>query len=334
MTKEINPLEERTDKGNEFQAELAEKAKKAKSTTTNNKRIKKVDYVPTERITIGVPTKDRYEYLAILIWSLLEQTYTEWDIVFIDDSENYYPITQIPFIYPLLMMLEHKGHTWSCDQGEKRGPHVSHNKIIAKSKTDLILRIDDDCIADKDYIMNLVKVMVTDPEIGAVGGLVLLPHAKDEEQQQPEKWHSMEQYFGKLLEHPNGSVTHHGDLHWRYHRNQNPKPVEHLHSSFLYKKSAALGVGGYANDYSLVGHNEETDFTYKLHLLKWKMYVEPSAIVWHLRAPSGGIRAGKDGQEFNPEELWKQDDYRFLVKYHTYWKNGLVRESSDIGEIK
>jgi len=292
-----------------------------------------LDIIPTDRITIGIPTKDRYECLAILLWSLLEQTYKNWDLVIIDDSTNMYPITQIPFIFPIIMKLEHEGHSWCCVPGEKKGPHISHNKILKMTKTDWILRIDDDCIADREYLMNLAKVMNTDTEIGAVGGLVLLPHAKAEEQQQPEKWHSIEQFMGKLIEHPNGAVTHHGDLHWKYHRNNNIKPVEHLHSSFLYKKSAALGVGGFPQDYSIVGHNEETDFSYRLHLLGWKMYVAPKAVVWHLRCPNGGIRAGV-GEGFNPAELWKQDDYRFLTKYHYYWKNGLVRESVNIGEIK
>jgi glycosyltransferase involved in cell wall biosynthesis len=290
--------------------------------------------IPTTRVTIGIPTRDRYEFLSLLLWSIIEQSYPHWDLVIIDDSDKPYPITQIPFIYPMLMKLEHDGHSWCCLQGEKRGVHISHNKIIDSAKTDLILRIDDDCIADKDYLLNLVKYMEQDQEIGAVGGLVLLPHAPKHEQTQPEKWHSMQEYHGKLYEHPNGAVTHHGDLHWRYHRNHHLKPVEHLHSSFLYRKSSALGVGGYDKDFSIVSHNEETAFTYRLHLMRWKLYVCPTAIVWHLKAPSGGIRGGKDGKEFNPAELWEQDNLRFLTKYHYFYKRGLTRESIDIGELK
>jgi hypothetical protein len=31
------------------------------------------------RIEVGVPTKDRYDQLAMLLWSLLEQDYKDWD---------------------------------------------------------------------------------------------------------------------------------------------------------------------------------------------------------------------------------------------------------------
>ena len=40
------------------------------------------------RVEVGIPTKDRYVNLALLLWSLCEQSYKDWDVTIIDDSEN------------------------------------------------------------------------------------------------------------------------------------------------------------------------------------------------------------------------------------------------------
>jgi GT2 family glycosyltransferase len=287
----------------------------------------------TPRITVGVPTRNRYDYLSLLLWSLLEQSYVHWDLIIIDDSDPKFNITQIPFIWPMLMKLEAEGHSWKCIDGERKGPHISHQKILSASNTEFIFRIDDDCIMDKYCLEKLVNAITSENRIGAVAPVIVLPHAKKEHQTQPEKWHSIEKYFGKLIERPNGAVDTYGELQWHYHRNMKYKPSEHLYSSFIYRKSVGLSIGGFAKDLSEVGHTEETDFTYRIHLSGWKMYVVPESILWHFQAPSGGIRDDKKST-MDPKLLWEKDKYRFLIKYHEYWKKGLIRQSTDIGEIK
>ena len=305
--------------------EEIEKAKKTRET-------KKVKYKPINdkpRITIGIPTRNRYEYLALMLWSLLEQSYTEWDLLIIDDSDPKFDITQIPFLFPMLMKLENEGHKWKCLQGERKGPHISHQKILSESTNEFIFRVDDDCIMDKLCLEKLVECMNTEPRIGGVAPIIVLPHAKKENQIQPEKWHSIEQYMGKLIERPNGAVDSYGELQWHYHRNTNYKKSEHLYSSFIYRKSAALGIGGFPRDLSEVGHTEETDFTFRLHLAGWKLYVVPESVLYHFQAPKGGIR--DDNKSTNdPKKLWEKDKHMFLVKYHELWKKGLLRQSVDI----
>ena len=300
------------------------------------KKKKKEEYKPLNekpRVTIGIPTRNRYEYLSLLLWSLLEQTYKEWDVIIIDDSDPKYDITKIPFLWPMLMKLEIEGHSWKCLHGARKGPHISHQKILSNSSNEMIFRVDDDCIMDRDCLENLVKCMNSEPRIGAVGPVITLPHSKPESQTQPEKWHSIEKYFGHLIERPNGAVDTYGELQWHYHRNMNYKKTHHLYSSFLYRKSVALAIGGFPRDLSEVGHTEETDFSYRIHLSGWKLYVDPNAILWHFQAPSGGIRDDKKSTN-DPNQLWEADKYRFLVKYHEFWKKGLLRQSVDIGEIK
>jgi GT2 family glycosyltransferase len=92
------------------------------------------------------------------------------------------------------------------------------------------------------------------------------------------------------------------------------KPVQHIHSSFLYKKAAALAVGGWDEmNLSKVGMTEETWFTYKLYLADWKLFIAPRALCWHLKAPVGGTRTDKETEDLS--KLYYEDRIKFAEWY-------------------
>jgi hypothetical protein len=80
-----------------------------------------------------------------------------------------------------------------------------------------------------------------------------------------------------------------------------PKQVEHLYSTFLYR----AGVHDFNLGLSRVAHREETLFTYGLHKKGYKLLTVPNAITWHLKNPQGGIRS-----ETN-KDLYEHDEQIF-----------------------
>ena len=294
----------------------------------------------TPRITIGIPTMNRYENLAMLLWSISQQTYTNYDILIINDSRDKWDLRQIPFMANIITRFQINGNMIKVLNGKQRGPHISHQMIVDNADHNLILRVDDDGIMEPTYIEELVKCFVeTDKskdkkgnkmKVAAVGGIILMPNVPLEYQQQPEGWHSKVEYWGDCLEQPDGFVTHFPHLQWHTHKNMNYKPTNHLHSSFLYKKSYAIAIGGYPKDYSQVGHNEETDFSYRFHLKGYRMFIAPKALLWHNQSPTGGIRQSAEG-EMNKKAMWDNDTQLFLKKWHEYWKKGFIIESTTVG---
>jgi hypothetical protein len=77
-----------------------------------------------------------------------------------------------------------------------------------------------------------------------------------------------------------------------------PKQVEHLYSTFLYR----AGVVDYNLGLSRVAHREETLFSYSLHAKGYKLLVVPNAVTWHLKNPQGGIRDGAKQEMFDRDE--------------------------------
>jgi ADP-heptose:LPS heptosyltransferase len=267
------------------------------------------------RIEVGVPTKDRYENLALLLWSLCEQNFKDFDITIIDDSENRTDIRELNYMGHILKRLDKNGNQWRVEFGRKKGPHWCHQQIIDGARNPLIYRVDDDCILDRNCLQELVNTyedlsikegVLLHKKIGAVGPIVLDPSVDPNLEYLPLRYQSFKKYQGKVDE----CGVNFGEHQWRRHPDDELQDVQHLYSSFLYSKEVADKIGGYDLEYDLPGHREETDFTLRLWKTGLRLVVNPKALVWHLRAPQGGIRAFKDNQ------LWANCQERFIKKFN------------------
>lgn len=263
------------------------------------------------KIEVCIPTKDRYENLALLLWSLLEQTYQDWSLMIIDDSERVIDIRNLPYVYPILRRLD-ETHKWQVKYGPKRGPQHCHQLSIVEATCPYIFRVDDDCILDRRVLEILVStwgkldtIAYHKNKLGAIAPIVIDPLTPPDMRELPLGFRSFKKYQGKIDDF--GIV--YGDQQWRQHPDKEIQPVEHLYSSFLYSVEAANDIGGYDLDYNQVGHREETDFTYRMFQRGYKLFIQPESLVWHLRNQTGGIRT------WNQKELWDACEDRFKRKF-------------------
>jgi len=262
------------------------------------------------KIEIGVPTKDRYEQLAMLLWSFCEQTHKDWDVTIVDDSENVRDIRELPFILPILKRMNLEGHQWRVKFGRKKGPHWSHQLVVDETRHPYIYRVDDDCILDRNALSDLVlaweQLESSGTKVGAIGPIVLDPTFPPELKYLPLGFRSFKKYQGKIDE----CGINYGDHQWRMHPDSELQEVEHIYSSFLYSADVANKIGGYDLEYNVVGHREETDFTYRMFKNGYKLFIQPKSLVWHLRNPFGGIRT------YDNASLWGECQERFMNKFN------------------
>jgi len=119
-------------------------------------------------ITVGIPTKDRFEDLEKCLLSLVRQTLLPIEVIIVDDGNLTREQQNIlgSMIEPAIKFVYVK----------KNKPSLSASKnLIAKlSKGDLVLILDDDTIMSNDYIENLASVFLKDfnCRIAAVGGII------------------------------------------------------------------------------------------------------------------------------------------------------------------
>lgn len=273
-----------------------------------------IKIVKTPKIEICIPTRNRYENLSILLYSIANQTYKNFSILIVDDSDQQFNLTQIPFINPTLNFLTNNDNNWRVVFGSKKGPHYSHKLILEEAKSNYIFRVDDDVTLDPTCLERLVETITSDDNCAGAAPLVLNPNVSKGKQTLPDSWRQLEQFDTKVTyDSKSKHVNHSPGIQWNFHLDDKPKKTEHLHSTFLYKKAVAVAVGGWdemLSELSTKGMTEETWFSYKLFKAGFNLYVDPRSVVWHYQSPTGGVRSDKNDPR-EAEKLYWSDREKF-----------------------
>jgi len=231
--------------------------------------------------------------------SLIFQTEQDFDVLIIDDSDAPIDLRKDHVCAYLFKMLDIERPRWSVIFGEKKGCHYTHQLALNMAKTEWILNIDDDSIAHPDYIKELVNTaeFKKSENVGSVGGLVITPP--------PSVILDKEALLRSSKVMSNGDTD--SAVQWCLHKYPKLIEVEHLHCSYLYNVKAAKEIGGFYLGFSKVAHREETDFNYRLFKAGYKLFVNPKAVLYHLKAPTGGIRSFSESESnyANDDAIWK-----------------------------
>lgn len=232
-------------------------------------------------VTAVISTKNRYHTtLPLVVLSVINQSHKVDRLIIFDDGDRT-DLRQDPLWQNIFGSISSKGIEWEIVFGEGKGQVLNHQKSIDRCKTEWIWRLDDDNYAEYDVLEKLLSI--TDEKTGAVGGLVLDPKLSGRSEMASNKIEDL--YLG---------------LNIQWFKHEGISSVDHLYSTFIYRKAAAKH--GYNKDLSVVGHREETLFTYEMKRAGWDIFVNPNAITWHYKNSEGGIRAFKD------PGLWAWDD--------------------------
>jgi glycosyltransferase involved in cell wall biosynthesis len=235
-------------------------------------------------VTAVVCTKNRHGILPQALLSIVLQTVKPEHLIILDDSEEQFGsadalVQRYPAYGEIFQLLQEFKISWQVVFGERRGQHCLHQAAQEIAKTDWLWRIDDDEVAEPDVLAKLLSRV--EIGVGAVGGLVLSPSP---------------------LPCPDNAANIISDLNlpnvqWF---KQSPKllEVDHLHSTFLYRR----GIANYELSLSPAAHREETLFSYSIKRKGFKVLVDTSAVTWHFRAPTGGIRSHTDPGFWNHDE--------------------------------
>ena len=109
--------------------------------------------------SIVVISRDRHKLLEEAVRSLLEVAYPSdrYEIIVVEEADEPQPIRQTNYIF---LPRRNLGLAYARNQGVKH------------SKGDIILFTDDDCIVDRDWLKNMVQIIVKEG-VGGVAGTTL-----------------------------------------------------------------------------------------------------------------------------------------------------------------
>ena len=97
-------------------------------------------------VTVVIPTLNRYPYLKDVLHDLEKQTYTNFEVIVVDQSEPFRPEFYEEFKLNLQVVRQEEKALW-----------LARNTAVCMGKGDLFLLFDDDSRVEPDWIANHVK---------------------------------------------------------------------------------------------------------------------------------------------------------------------------------
>jgi len=292
------------------------------------------------RMAIHILTRMRHPYLSCLLHSLLQQTYTNWDLFILDNNDEQFHIQRDHLIVSILTRMRYNKHDIvvvrpNTDELKKNIGQSRNILIDASKEYKWAVRIDDDSILDKHYLERLWDVIKSKPNenISAVGGVVPT-------YQSPELWKYPPKIFNEIKKTPvperylklskkypelggfkNETEEYYNvgepldDGAYLYHPEHDTVIVSHhLRSSYLFSIPVLSEIGGFPSSDD-TGFREETIASIKMLEKGYKLYTHTQAIAWHLWAPNLGRGYS---QEYTPEDHEKKilkNEITFQRKY-------------------
>jgi len=244
-------------------------------------------------VTCEISSKDRYDTtLPLTLTAVACQSRVPDELILYLDGEHVDLRERAPYLH-ILHQLTNRGVDWKIQFTPGHGQVANHQHALVSGRGDYIWRLDDDNVPNNNVLSRLLDAMHNDKELGAVGGLVVDPMAK-----QPTAADKVSNYIDDIM----GSYN----RQWLLEPEDTLlyKGVEHLYSSFLYRVEAA--AHGYRSDLSKIGHYEEAFFTHEMFKNNWSLAIDTRTVTWHYRCGSGGIRSAEYGQA-----LWEHDTRLF-----------------------
>lgn len=118
-------------------------------------------------VDVIVPTYNRVDKLRECLDSLLEQDYppSNYSIIVVDDGSS-------DGTKELLDQYSRANENMTYFTQKNKGSYSARNLGISNSQGEIVCLLDDDCVAEKDWIMSHVKGY-TSPDIGGVGGKII-----------------------------------------------------------------------------------------------------------------------------------------------------------------
>lgn len=209
-------------------------------------------------VSVIIPTRNRYDYLELLLNDLNKQSVSVFEILVIDQSDEKKKIS---------------GCIQICT--DTIGPCVSRNLGVAKSRGDILVFLDDDARINNNFIKEITFPIVN-RQFGAVAGAIC--------DAQGNYLLNKNQYFTQ------------NDINFIKVLTKNPNSSESRISICLpggcsaILKSVFIEIGGFDEGFDPTGAGEDRDLSLRLYIKGFPVWYNAEAKLLHAQAPLGGSR--------------------------------------------
>lgn len=209
-------------------------------------------------ISIIIPTRNRFDYINLLIEDILKQDASNYEIIVVDQSENSKPI-------------DHCNHMIS----DTLGPCVSRNLGAKKARGEILVFLDDDARINVDFIREITNPIIED-RFDAVSGAVCDPQGNYLRKESSFLSMDNENFIKVLTSSPDSEKSR--------------ISLAFAAGCSAIKKSVFEKVGGFDEQFDPTGAGEDRDMALKLYKQGFAIWYNAEAKLLHSLAPTGGSR--------------------------------------------
>src|ERR1051326_6004137 len=119
-------------------------------------------------VSFVIPTQTRRRFLPETVSSVLEQSYSDWELIIVDDAST--------DDTPAWLGSLHDPRIRATRHAEVRGPTAARNTGLALARGELVLFLDDDDLLRPDALARMVEALRAHPEALAATAACRLFH--------------------------------------------------------------------------------------------------------------------------------------------------------------
>ena len=253
---------------------------------------------PQPLVSVVVPTKDRAESLRACLESIARQHYRHFEIIVVDGGSTDETAQVVEKV------LRRTAGSFLLQEG---GLIAQENAGWKSARGEIIIRTDDDVVADPLWLEGIVEGFAVAPDIGGVTGPTIIPpsHRGNRDlflfQEKLERGNLFWRLVGRIY----SNVFMEGDPYavsrWyesgAFSLGSNfeqclhlPGPIEvdhHEACNMAVRKDLLEAVGGFDESFVGIGEYNEPDVSFKIRKLGCRIIFHPKARVNHLPSLAG-----------------------------------------------
>ena len=207
-------------------------------------------------VSIIIVNWNAKNYLKKCIESLLEQTYQNFEIIFVDNASTDDSVEFVKTNFPKIKIIQNK---------ENLGFAQGNNIGIKESQGEIICLFNPDAVAKSDWLSILVSTLESSEKIGAVTGKMFYLGDEYGENQIFCTWSKIDPYSA---------------MPYNFYENEPGSNVDYLTgAAMLLKREVLEKVGLLDPGYFL--YFDETDWCARIIRAGYELVYVPNAEVWH-----------------------------------------------------
>jgi GT2 family glycosyltransferase len=231
------------------------------------------------KVSINLVVRNGEKYIRGCLKAVQDQSYPNLEVIVFDNNSSDSTRTAVKQEFPQFKLIENPKNYYVGG---------SINRCVELDKGDYILALCVDVILEKDFVKNAVERMERDRTIGVLQSKTLLYDFKNQKLTDTIDTAGFEIFRSRRIVNRGHGSKDTGQF-------EKPEEIFSYEGAVGFFRKKALEdtkINGQIFDEDFIWYADDIDLGWRLTLIGWKNFYDPSVIAWHDRSTTQRLSAG------------------------------------------